>query len=78
MRQLFKVWVTLKFGKIERDNMSVGSFLKSCERVLKVATKPSKEEFLKTSKITALGIFLIGGIGFVIFLIFTLGGIYLI
>lgn len=54
--------------------MSIGSFLKSCMRVLRVATKPSKEEFWKTSKVTALGILLIGAIGFVIFLIFQAGG----
>lgn len=57
--------------------MSVGSFLKSCKRVLRVATKPSKEEFFKTSKVTGLGIFLIGGIGFIVFLIFQFGGMLL-
>lgn len=54
--------------------MSVGSFFKSCKRVLKVATKPSNEEFLKTSKVTGLGILLVGAVGFVIFLIFRFGG----
>ena len=39
-------------------------------RVLHVARKPSKEEFLTTGKMSALGIFLIGLIGFVIFLAF--------
>lgn len=57
--------------------MSIGSFLRSCKRVLKVATKPSKEEFWKTSKVTGLGILLIGAIGFVIFLIFQFGGMLL-
>lgn len=59
------------------DSMSITSFLKSCKRVLKVATKPSKEEFLKTSKVTGLGILLIGGIGFAVFLIFSFGGLLL-
>lgn len=38
-------------------------------RVLKMARKPTNEEFLKTSKITFLGILIIGVIGFIIFLI---------
>lgn len=57
--------------------MDIISFLKSCKRVLKVATKPSKEEFFKTSKVTGLGILLIGAIGFVIFLIFQVGGMFI-
>ena len=38
-------------------------------RVLKMARKPTNEEYGKTSKITAVGIMLIGGLGFLIFLI---------
>ena len=38
-------------------------------RVLKMARKPTNEEYSKTSKITAAGILLIGGLGFVIFLL---------
>jgi len=38
-------------------------------RVLKMARKPTDEEFSKTSKITGLGIVAIGGLGFLIFLI---------
>ena len=40
-------------------------------RVLKMARKPTDEEYTKTSKITGLGILLIGGLGFVIFLLAT-------
>jgi len=40
-------------------------------RVLKMARKPTNEEYAKTSKITGAGIMLIGGIGFVIFLLAT-------
>ncbi len=53
-------------------DMGIKSFLKSCSRVLKVATKPSREEFFQTAKITALGIVIIGSIGFGIFLLFQL------
>ena len=38
-------------------------------RVLKMTRKPTSDEYNKTSKITALGIALIGGIGFLIFFI---------
>lgn len=38
-------------------------------RVLKMARKPTNEEFSKTSKITAAGMLLIGGLGFLIFLL---------
>ena len=38
-------------------------------RVLKMARKPTNEEYGKTSKITGAGIMLIGGLGFLIFLI---------
>ncbi len=38
-------------------------------RVLKMARNPTDEEYAKTSKITGLGILLVGGLGFVIWLI---------
>ncbi|KYK34328.1 MAG: preprotein translocase [Thermoplasmatales archaeon SG8-52-3] len=38
-------------------------------RVLKMARKPTNDEYAKTSKITALGIMLVGGLGFLLFLI---------
>ena len=38
-------------------------------RVLKMARKPTNEEYSKTSKITGLGIILVGGLGFLIFLV---------
>jgi len=38
-------------------------------RVLKMARKPTNEEYEKTSKITAVGILAIGALGFVIYLI---------
>jgi len=38
-------------------------------RVLKMARKPTNEEYEKTSKITGVGILLVGAIGFVIYII---------
>ena len=40
-------------------------------RVLKMARNPTSEEFAKTSKITGLGMIIIGGIGFLIYLLAT-------
>lgn len=40
-------------------------------RVLKMARNPSSEEYAKTSKITGLGMIIIGGIGFLIYLLAT-------
>lgn len=41
-------------------------------RVIEVAKKPDKEEFISSAKITAIGIALLGAVGLVIFLIFAL------
>ena len=46
--------------------------IKDCKRVLKVSRKPDKEEF---SKIVAIGIAIIGAVGFVIVLIGELIGL---
>ncbi|MEM7826733.1 MAG: protein translocase SEC61 complex subunit gamma [Candidatus Aenigmatarchaeota archaeon] len=50
----------------------ITAFIHQCKRVLMVATKPDKEEFKLSSKITAVGIIVIGIIGFIIFMIFQL------
>lgn len=46
-------------------------FIDKCSRVLKVARKPTKQEIKQVSKISALGLLVIGFIGFAISLIFT-------
>lgn len=40
-------------------------------RVIKMARKPDYDEYVKTTKITALGIILIGALGFVIYWLWT-------
>ncbi len=40
-------------------------------RVLKMARKPDKDEYKKTLAICLLGILLIGGLGFLIYWLFT-------
>ena len=42
------------------------------KRVVEVARKPTKEDFVSSAKITGSGILLIGMIGFIIFLIYFL------
>ncbi|AEF96391.1 protein translocase SEC61 complex subunit gamma [Methanotorris igneus] len=42
------------------------NFLLQCKRVLMVTRKPTKEEFINISKVTGLGICILGIIGFVI------------
>lgn len=44
-------------------------FSKECIRVLKITKKPTKEEFKTISKISGLGILIIGLIGFLVHVI---------
>ncbi len=52
-------------GRIESRASRVGKG--KYGRVLRMARKPSKEEFNQTAKTTALGLLVIGLIGFIIF-----------
>jgi len=45
-------------------------FLKQCRRILTIATKPDKEEYINYSKIIAIGVLLLGAFGFIIYVIF--------
>lgn len=49
--------------------------IREYRRVLQIARKPGKDEFISSSKICAIGILVIGLIGFSIFIIFVLLGI---
>jgi protein transport protein SEC61 subunit gamma-like protein len=40
-------------------------------RVIKMARKPSNEEYVKVIQITGLGLLLIGGVGFLIYWLMT-------
>lgn len=48
------------------------SFFFQSKRVLYLAEKPSKDEFIVISKITGLGIALIGFVGFAVFVLFNI------
>ncbi|HDI13146.1 MAG: protein translocase SEC61 complex subunit gamma [Hadesarchaea archaeon] len=47
-------------------------FLQNCKRTLQVAKKPEKDEYFQVTKITGLGILLIGFVGFIIMFISTI------
>ncbi|HDN02016.1 MAG: protein translocase SEC61 complex subunit gamma [Thermoproteota archaeon] len=46
--------------------MDIKSTIRDCIRTLKVARKPTKDSLLTSLKVTLLGFFLVGFIGFVI------------
>ncbi|WP_295722683.1 protein translocase SEC61 complex subunit gamma [uncultured Methanobrevibacter sp.] len=50
-------------------------FTKEARRVIKVSKKPDREEYLNFSKVTGIGILLIGLIGFIIVIIGMLIGL---
>ncbi len=60
-----KAWDLQHKLEAKKDRIGKGKY----GRVLKMARKPTNEEFTKTSKITGAGILLIGGLGFLIFLL---------
>ena len=48
------------------------AFVRECARVLKITKKPTKEEFKTISKVSGLGILVIGFIGFLVALVRSL------
>jgi protein transport protein SEC61 subunit gamma-like protein len=52
----------------------IKNFLSQIRRVLLVSSKPDKEEFKQSAKITGMGIVIIGIIGFLVFMAFQLMG----
>lgn len=44
----------------------VGSFFVQCKRVWQVLRKPTNEEFKLVSKVSAIGLIILGAIGFII------------
>ena len=62
-----KVWDLQQYIEARQKRIGKGKY----GRVLKMARKPTNEEYIKTSKITGAGMLLIGGLGFAIYLIVT-------
>jgi protein transport protein SEC61 subunit gamma and related proteins len=65
-----------KIGSPKEWPFIIRKKLKEYYRVLKITKKPNKEEFITVSKLSGLGILIIGVIGFAIFLIVELLKIY--
>jgi protein transport protein SEC61 subunit gamma-like protein len=57
--------------KIEEKTKHVGKG--KYGRVLKMARKPTSDEYIKTAQITSIGLMLIGGLGFLIYWLFQYG-----
>ena len=56
--------------------MGARSFLQSARRLIHVAQKPDWEETALLIKISLIGVGIVGGIGFVIRILFWLVGLY--
>ena len=54
--------------------MGIKGVVERMRRVLLVASKPDKEEYKQSAKITSIGFVVIGVIGFVLFLLIQLIG----
>lgn len=52
--------------------MELKELLRRCVRVVHIARKPTSKEYSKVARVTALGIFAFGFIGFIISIIFGL------
>lgn len=62
----------VKIGKLITEIRSyLKNFIASSKRVLKISKKPSGPEFKRIAQITGIGSFLIGMVGFVIYLAFN-------
>ncbi|MBQ2635159.1 MAG: protein translocase SEC61 complex subunit gamma [Methanobrevibacter sp.] len=53
----------------------IDKFIKDSKRVLKVSRKPDRQEYFELAKISALGVLVVGAIGFVIVLLGSLIGL---
>ncbi|PSH00002.1 MAG: protein translocase SEC61 complex subunit gamma [Nanohaloarchaea archaeon SW_4_43_9] len=56
----------------QKWNNQLKSKLNEYKRVLKISTKPDREEFEMAAKVTGAGILIIGLIGFIMYLIANL------
>ena len=48
------------------DNLEIAELIKRCIRIFYISRKPNTGEYSKVARITALGMFLFGLVGFVI------------
>jgi protein transport protein SEC61 subunit gamma-like protein len=55
--------------------MGFGSFIESTKRLIRVASKPSRTELWMLVRVSAIGIAIVGGIGFMIKVLFWFVGL---
>lgn len=60
--------VNVKMPEVSKQ--SISEFFRKYLRVLKLARRPTKDEFFKISAVAAAGIAVIGVLGFIIYLVF--------
>jgi len=65
--KLDKFWAAQR--KIEEKVLNLGKGRYG--RVIKMARKPDREEYVKITQITGIGILLVGGLGFLIYWLWT-------
>jgi protein transport protein SEC61 subunit gamma-like protein len=65
---LNRIWDMQHRIEVRQQRIGKGKY----GRVLKMARKPTNEEYEKSAKITGAGILLVGAIGFVIYIIIDL------
>jgi len=51
-------------------SLDIKSKIRDYRRILQIARKPGREEFVNSTKVTSLGLVIIGLIGFLVFLLF--------
>jgi len=57
---------------MEQSRWNPAGKIRDYRRLMKMTRRPTREEFLQVSKVSAMGILLIGAIGFAIFLVMEL------
>ena len=63
-----KIAKFIKFVKIGEKNImsKLKEFIAECGRVIRVTRKPTKDEFWTTAKVAAIGLLVIGLVGFIL------------
>ena len=55
--------------------MGISNFIESARRVLHVASKPTRKELSLLTKVTLLGVVIVGVIGFIVKVLFWIVGL---
>ncbi len=63
-----------KFDKKKKPSLyeRIGIFFRNTKRILKIANKPGRKDYLLVFKICAIGLVILGAVSYVIQLIFTI------